>query len=91
MDLWFSRLSYRDRGKLKMDRSLWGRNGGSMIRLGLRHGKTARRNKKLKREREARFSAENAAYEARRTLQAPIEVETKRRNRANQLDRVICA
>jgi hypothetical protein len=38
-----------------------------------RHGKTARRNKKLKREREARFKADQAAYEARRTGQVPIE------------------
>jgi hypothetical protein len=73
MDLWFSTLSYRDRGKLKMHRSLWGRHGGSVIALGLRHGKTARRREKHKREHEARFEAEQAAYEARRTLPAPIE------------------
>jgi hypothetical protein len=73
MDNWYSSLSYRDRGKLNMRRSPWGRHGGSTIALGLRHGKTARRNKKLKREREGRFKAEQAAYDARRALQAPIE------------------
>jgi hypothetical protein len=72
MDLWFSTLSYRDRGKLKMDRSPWGRHGGSIIALGPRHGKTARKNKKLKREREARFKGEKAAFEARRDLPAKI-------------------
>ena len=66
MGLWFGTLSNRDRGKLKLHRSSWGRNGGSIIALGLRHGKTARRNKKLKREREDRFEADQAAYEARR-------------------------
>jgi hypothetical protein len=70
---WYSTLSYRDRGKLNMHRSAWGRHGGSTIALGLRHGKTARSLKKLKREREARFKAEQAAYEARRILPAPIE------------------
>ena len=72
MKRWFSDLSYRDRGKLKMDRSPWGRAGGT-IALGLRHGKTARKNKKLKREREARFRAEKASYEARCVLPAPID------------------
>ena len=71
-DLWFSSLSYQQRGKLKMQRSPWGRAGGT-IAPGLRHGKTARNNKKLKSEREARFDAEKAAYEARRVLPAPIE------------------
>ena len=73
MDLWFSTLSYKDRGKLKMHRSAWGRNGGSTIALGLRHGKTARSLKKLKRDREARFKADQTAYEARRTLPAAID------------------
>ena len=73
MDLWFPTLSYKDRGKLKMDRSPWGRHGGSIIALGTRQGKTARKNKKSKREREARFKAEKAAYEARLDLPAPIE------------------
>ena len=71
-DLWFSTLSYQERGKLKMQRTPWGRAGGT-IALGLRHGKTARKNKKLKREREARFRAEKAAYEARRVLPAPVD------------------
>ena len=73
MDLWRKRLPYRARAKLNMDRSPWARHGGGMIALGVRHGKTARRNKKLKREREARFKADQAAYEARRTGQVPIE------------------
>lgn len=42
MDRWFSTLSY------KIDRSPWGRDGGNTVTVGLRHGKTARRNKKLK-------------------------------------------
>jgi hypothetical protein len=72
MDHWYSSLSCRDRGKLNMHRSAWGRHGGT-IALGLRHGKTARRHKKLKREREARLKADQAAYEARRALPASID------------------
>ena len=49
MDLWVSTLSYKDRGKLKMPRSPWGRCGGNIVAVGLRQGKTARRDKKLKR------------------------------------------
>jgi hypothetical protein len=78
MDRWFGGLSYRDRGKLNMHRSPWGRDGGTIM-PGLRQGKTARRNKELKREREARFKAEQVAYEARRNLPAAIENETKTR------------
>src|SRR5512146_2300680 len=76
MDRWFSTLSYKDRAKLKIDRSPWGRDGGNTVTVGLRHGKTARRNKKLKREREARFSAERAAYEVRRSLRPPTDPDT---------------
>ncbi len=72
MDLWVSTLSYKDRGKLKMPRSPWGRCGGNIVAVGLRQGKTARRNRKLKRQREARFKAEQTAYEARRTLPPQI-------------------
>jgi hypothetical protein len=72
MDLWFRTLSYKDRGKLKMDRSPWGRHGGNIVAPGLRHGKTGRRNRKLKREREARFKADQAAYQARSVDQARI-------------------
>ena len=60
MDPWVRTLSHRERGKLRMDRSSWGRYGGSIIALGTRQGKTARKNKKLKREREAHFKAEKA-------------------------------
>ena len=56
-----------------MNRSPWGRHGGNTIALGVRHGKTARRLKKLKRDREVRFKADQAAYEVRRTLPVPIE------------------
>jgi hypothetical protein len=55
MDRWFSSLSPRDRGKLKIHHTRWGRSGGRIIALGVRHGKTARRKKKLKGEREAAF------------------------------------
>jgi hypothetical protein len=55
-----------------MDRSPWGSYGGSMIALSPRYGKTARKNKKLKRERETRLKAEQAAYVARRDLPPPI-------------------
>ena len=72
-ELWFSTLPYKERGKLKMPRSRWGRNGGSIIALGVRHGRTARRNRQLKRDREARFKSEQAAYQARRADQAAIE------------------
>ena len=72
MDLWVSTLSYKDRGKLKMPRSSWGRCGGNIVAVGLRKGKTARRNRKLKRQREARLKAEQTAYEARRALPPPI-------------------
>ena len=71
-DVWFGTLSYKKRGKLNMQRSEWGRHGGSIISPGLRHGKTARRNEKLKRKRQNRFKAEQAAYEAGRLLPAPI-------------------
>jgi hypothetical protein len=71
--LWFSRLPYKERARLKMSRSRWGRDGGSIIALGVRHGRTARRNKKLKRERQARFKAEQFAYEARRSAQDTIK------------------
>ena len=77
MDLSVSTLSYKDRGKLKMPRSPWGRCGGNIVAVGLRQGKTARRDKKLKRHREARFKAEQAAYEVRRTLPASIKAANK--------------
>ena len=51
----------------KMPRSPWGRCGGNIVAVGLRQGKTARRDKKLKRHRE------QAAYEVRRTLPASIK------------------
>jgi hypothetical protein len=72
MDVWFGTLSYGDRRKLKMQRSPWGYHGGNIVAAGLRRGKTARRNKKLKREREARFKADQTAYEARLRLPAKI-------------------
>jgi len=72
MDLWVSTLSYKDRCKLKMPRNPWGRCGGNIVGVGLRQGKTARRNSKLKRQREARFKAEQTAYEARRALPPQI-------------------
>ena len=72
MDLWVPTLSYKDRRKLKMPRSPWGRCGGNIVAVGRRQGKTARRNRKLKRQREARFKAEQTAYEARRALPPPI-------------------
>jgi hypothetical protein len=71
MDLWRKRLGRKDRAKLWVPASDWGRNGG-IIALGLRHGRTARRNKKLKREREARFKTQQDAYETRRALPAQI-------------------
>jgi hypothetical protein len=77
MDLWVRTLSRKDRGKLKMPRSPWGRCGGNIVAVGLRQGKTARRNRKLKRRREARFKAEQAAYEVRRTLPASIKAANK--------------
>jgi hypothetical protein len=76
MDRWFRTLSPKDRGKLKMDCSPWGGRGGSIIALGPWQGRTARRNKKLKREREARLKAEKSAYEARLALPAKIEKRT---------------
>jgi hypothetical protein len=74
--LWRKNLNRKGRSKLEMQMSPWGRDGGSIIKLGLRQGKTARRNKKLKREREARFKAEQAAYEARLILPAKIVKRT---------------
>jgi hypothetical protein len=72
MDLWFGTLSYRERGKLKIHRTSWRRHGANIIALRPQHGKTVRKNKKLKREREARLKAEQAAYVARRDLPPPI-------------------
>ena len=72
MDLWFGTLSHTNRRKLKTPRSSWARQGGNIVAVGLRPGKTARRNKKLKRERGARFKADQAAYQARRVDQARI-------------------
>jgi len=73
MVLWRKRLSRKDRPKLCIRASPWGRQGGSVITRGLRHGKTARKREKLKRQREARFKAEQAAYEALRALPSPIK------------------
>ena len=39
MDLWFRTLSYRDRGKLKMHRTSWGRHGGNIIAMGRAKGR----------------------------------------------------
>jgi hypothetical protein len=72
MDLWVGTLSHTNRRKLKTTQSSWARQGGNIVAVGLRPGKTARRNKKLKREREARFKADQAAYQARRADQARI-------------------
>ena len=68
MVLWFRALPSKDRAKLKIHRTSWGRHGGNIITLGPQHGKTGRKNKKLKRERKARLKAEQAAYVARRDL-----------------------
>jgi hypothetical protein len=70
MELWFNTLSYRDRGKLKMHRSRWGRHGGT-IALGLRHGKTARR------EQEAEARARRAISPTRTHTQrgAPFRLK----------------
>ena len=72
MGFWRKRLGRKDREKLWTPTSNWGRHGGSIIALSPRHGRTARKNKKLKREREARFKGEKAAFEARRDLPAKI-------------------
>jgi hypothetical protein len=68
MDLWFRSLSRKDKAKLKMERSTWGRDGGRIIAPKTRRTKTFRKNEKLRREREARYRAEHAAYEARCAL-----------------------
>lgn len=78
MDLWRKRLNRKDRAKLWMSSSRWGQQGGTIIATGLRHGKTARRNKKLKRRREARLKAEQIACEVRCALPAQIvRIESK--------------
>jgi len=83
---WRKKLSSKNCSKLQTQGSRWERDGGNIIWVGLRHGKTARRNEKLSREREARFKAEQAAYEARCILAAPIkDRKQKALRRANRL------
>jgi hypothetical protein len=76
MGLWRKRLSHKDRAKLWMQASPWGRNGGSIIAVKQRHTGAFHKREKLKRKREARLRAEQAAYETRRVLQAPIQDES---------------
>jgi hypothetical protein len=69
MDLWFRSLSRKDKAKLKIEGSTWGRDGGRIIASKARRTtKTFRKNEKLRCEREARYRAEHAAYEARCAL-----------------------
>jgi hypothetical protein len=72
MDRWFRSLSRKDKAKLKMERSTWGREGGRIIAPGPRRTKTFRKNQKLKREREAGLREEQAAYEARCKRPPPV-------------------
>jgi hypothetical protein len=72
---WRKTLNQKQRAKLEIKISPWGRNGGSIV-LPKRRTKTARRNETLRREREARFQAEQADYEAR--LAAPWKIEKSR-------------
>jgi len=62
---WRRTLSPNQRAKLDGQASTWGRNGGSIVAPKRRRTRTARRNEKLRREREARFQADRADYEAR--------------------------
>ena len=73
MGCWRKTLSPNQRAKLEGQGSRWGRNGGSIVAPKRRRTRTARRNEKLRRERETRLQAEQAAYEAR--LQAPWKIE----------------
>jgi hypothetical protein len=77
MRRWRKTLSQKQRAKLDMQSSPWGRKGGSIVALKRRwKTKTARTNELLRREREARFQAEQADYEAR--LAAPWKVVKSR-------------
>jgi hypothetical protein len=68
MRRWRKTLSPKQRATLDTQPSPWGRNGGTIM-LPKRRTKTARRNEKLRRTREASFRADYADYEAR--LAAP--------------------
>jgi hypothetical protein len=76
MGRWRKALSPNQRAKLEGQASPWGRNGGSIVAPKRRRTSTARRNEKLRREREARLRAEQADYEAR--LAAPWKIEKSR-------------
>jgi hypothetical protein len=76
MGRWRKTLSPSHRAKLEGQASQWGRNGGSIVAPKRRRTRTARRNEKLRREREPRFQAERADYEAR--LAAPWKIEKSR-------------
>jgi hypothetical protein len=76
MGRWRETLSPNQRAKLEGQASPWGRNGGSIVAPKRRRTKTARRNEKLRREREERLQAQQADYEAR--LAAPWKIEKSR-------------
>jgi hypothetical protein len=72
MRRWHKTLRPNQRAKLEVQASPWGRNGGSIVAPKRRRTRTARRNEKLRREREACLRAEQADYEAR--LAAPWKI-----------------
>jgi hypothetical protein len=76
MRRWQRVLDPKERSALNAETRPWGRNGGSVIAPKRRRTRTARRNEKLRREREARLRAEQAEYEAR--LTAPWKIEKSR-------------
>jgi hypothetical protein len=73
MRRWRKSLSRKERAKLETRVSPWASNGGSIVAPKRRRTKAARKHEKLRRQREARFRAERAAYEARRALRWKIE------------------
>ena len=58
MGHWRKTLSPNQRAKLEGQTSPWGRNGGSIVAPKRRRTSMARRNEKLRRERETRQSAD---------------------------------
>jgi hypothetical protein len=73
MGRWRKTLSPNQRARLEVQASPWARNGGSIVTPKRRRTRTARKNEKLRREREARFQTEQADYEARLAASWKIE------------------
>jgi hypothetical protein len=71
--VWRKSLSHKDRAKLATQASPWGREGGTVIALKPRRSRAFHEREKLRRERQARFHAAQATYEAECGADHPID------------------